>query len=149
MNTIVHYLGLDVHKETIAVAIAPAENTEVRVYGIIGGTLDALDKLIRKLCAPNLQLRFVYEAGPCGYVIYRHLKSKGLHCDVVSPSLIPKKASDRVKTDRRDAQQLARLYRAGELTPIHVPDQEEKKKKGEKEKKEDSGVRSILLTFGG
>jgi transposase len=125
MNTIVHYLGLDVHKETIAVAIAPAENTEVRVYGIIGGTLDALDKLIRKLSAPNLQLRFVYEAGPCGYVIYRHLKSKGLHCDVVSPSLIPKKASDRVKTDRRDAQQLARLYRAGELTPIHVPDQED------------------------
>jgi transposase len=125
MNTIVHYLGLDVHKETIAVAIAPADNTEVRAYGIIGGTLEALDKLIRKLSAPNLELRFVYEAGPCGYVIYRHLKSKGFSCHVVSPSLIPKKASDRVKTDRRDAQQLARLYRAGELTAIHVPDQED------------------------
>jgi transposase len=107
------------------VAIAPAGNTEVRAYGIIGGTLEALDKLIRKLSAPNLELRFVYEAGPCGYVIYRHLKSKGLHCHVVSPSLIPKKASDRVKTDRRDAQQLARLYRAGELTAIHVPEQED------------------------
>jgi len=125
MNIIVHYLGLDVHKETIAIAIAPAGTTEVRHYGIIGGTLEALDKLIRKLSAPNLQLRFVYEAGPCGYVIYRHLKSKGLPCAVVSPSLIPKKASDRVKTDRRDADQLARLFRAGELTPIHVPDQED------------------------
>lgn len=125
MKTIVHYLGLDVHKETIAVAIAPEGNTEVRRYGIIGGTLEALDKLIRKLSTPNLELRFVYEAGPCGYVIYRHLKSKGLSCHVVSASLIPKKASDRVKTDRRDADQLARLYRAGELTPIHVPDQED------------------------
>src|SRR5206468_446605 len=62
---------------------------------------------------------------PCGYVIYRHLKNKGYHCDVIAPSLIPKKASDRVKTDRRDAEQLARLYRAGELTAIYVPDQED------------------------
>jgi len=125
MKKIVHYLGLDVHKETIAVAIAPAHTTEVRHYGIIGGTLEALDKLIRKLSTPNIELRFVYEAGPCGYVIYRHLKSKGIPCVVVSPSLIPKKATDRVKTDRRDADQLARLFRAGELTPIHVPDQED------------------------
>ena len=125
MNKTVHYVGLDVHKETIAVAIAPAENTEVRLYGIINGTLDALDKLVKKLQQPGVQLRFVYEAGPCGYVIYRHLKKKGLHCDVVAPSLIPKKASDRVKTDRRDAQQLARLYRAGELTAIYVPEEED------------------------
>ena len=125
MKVIVHYIGLDVHKETIAVAIAPAGTTEVRIYGIIGGTLEALDKLIRKLSAKNVELRFVYEAGPCGFVIYRHLKSKGFQCQVVSPSLIPKRASDRVKTDRRDAEQLARLYRAGELTAIHVPDQED------------------------
>lgn len=125
MNKTVHYIGLDVHKESIAVAIAPEGSTEVRHYGIIGGTLDAIDKLIKKLSQPNVELRFVYEAGPCGYVIHRHLKSKGIHCDVVSPSLIPKKASDRVKTDRRDADQLARLYRAGELTAIHVPDQED------------------------
>jgi transposase len=125
MNKTVHYIGLDVHKETIAVAIAAAGAPEVRQYGIIGGTLEALDKLIRKLSAPGVELRFVYEAGPCGFVIYRHLKSKGLHCQVVSPSLIPRKASDRVKTDRRDAEQLARLYRAGELTAIHVPDQED------------------------
>jgi len=90
-----------------------------------GGTLDALDKLIKKLQLPGVELRFVYEAGPCGYVICRHLKKKGLHCEVVAPSLIPRKASDRVKTDRRDAQQLARLYRAGELTAIYVPDEED------------------------
>jgi len=124
MNKKVHYIGLDVHKETIAVAIAPEGGGEVRNYGIIGGTLDALDKVIKKLQQPGVELRLVYEAGPCGYVIYRHLKKKGLHCEVVAPSLIPKKASDRVKTDRRDAQQLARLYRAGELTAIYVPDQE-------------------------
>lgn len=125
MSKTVHYVGLDVHKETIAVAIAPQHSTEVRAYGIIGGTLEAVDKLVKKLTQEKVELRFVYEAGPCGYVIHRHLKSKGHHCDVVSPSLIPKKASDRVKTDRRDAEQLARLYRAGELTAIHVPDQED------------------------
>src|SRR5436853_3425459 len=115
MNKKVHYIGLDVHKETIAVAIAPSGDTEVRNYGIIGGTLDALDKVIKKLQQPGVELRFVYEAGPCGYVIYRHLEKKGLHCEVVAPSLIPKKASDRVKTDRRDAQQLARLIAVPEL----------------------------------
>jgi transposase len=125
MNKIVHYIGLDVHKETIAVAIAPANTTEVRLYGIVGGTLEAIDKLIKKLARENVELRFVYEAGPCGYVLYRHLKSKGFHCEVIAPSLIPKKASDRVKTDRRDAQQLARLYRGGDLTAIYVPDQED------------------------
>ena len=121
----IHYIGLDVHKETIAVAIAPESSTEVRAYGIIGGTLEAVDKLIKKLTQEKVELRFVYEAGPCGYVIHRHLKSKRLSCDVVAPSLIPRKASDRVKTDRRDAEQLARLFRAGELTAIRVPDQED------------------------
>jgi transposase len=121
MNKIVHYIGLDVHKDSIAVAIAPHNSTEVRRYGIIGGTLDAVDKLLKRLTQPNIELRLVYEAGPCGFVLCRHLRSKGIHCDLVCPSLIPKKASDRVKTDRRDADQLARLYRAGELSPIHLP----------------------------
>ncbi len=125
MNKIVHYIGLDVHKETIAVSIAPQNSTEVRRYGIIGGTLDAVDKLVKKLAQENVELRLVYEAGPCGFVLCRHLRSKGIHCEVIAPSLIPRKASDRVKTDRRDADQLARLYRAGELTAIHVPDQED------------------------
>jgi transposase len=95
MKKIVHYLGLDVHKDSIAVAIAPENSSEVRAYGIIGGTLEAVDRLVKKLAQENVELRFVYEAGPCGYVIHRHLKSKGIHCDVVSPSFIPKKASDR------------------------------------------------------
>jgi transposase len=125
MNRIVHYIGLDVHKETIAVSIAPQNSTEVRRYGIIGGTLDAIDKLVKKLAQENIELRLVYEAGPCGFVLCRHLRNKGLACEVIAPSLIPRKASDRVKTDRRDADQLARLYRAGELTAIHVPDQED------------------------
>lgn len=116
---------MDVHKETIAVSIAPQHATEVRRYGIIGGTLDAVDKLLQKLGGAAIELRVVYEAGPCGFVLCRHLRSQGLHCEVVSPSLIPKKSSDRIKTDRRDADQLARLYRAGELTPIHIPDQED------------------------
>src|SRR6478735_357927 len=125
MNKIVHYIGLDVHKDSIAVSIAPQNSTEVRRYGIIGGTLDAVDKLIKKLSKSELELRLVYEAGPCGFVLCRHLRGKGIHCDLVCPSLIPKKASDRVKTDRRDADQLARLYRAGELKAIYVPDQED------------------------
>jgi transposase len=128
MKKSIHYIGLDVHKETIAVAIAPDNASEVRAYGIIGGTLDAVDKLLKKLASPKVELRLVYEVGPCGFVLHRHLKNKGLRCDVVAPSLIPKKASDRVKTDRCDATQLARLFRAGELTPIYVPDQEDEAK---------------------
>lgn len=125
MKKIVHYIGLDVHKETIAVSIAPEHSTEVRRYGIIGGTLDAMAKLIKKLSQEGVELRFVYEAGPCGFVLCRYLRSRGFICLVVCPSLVPKKPSDRVKTDRRDADQLARLYRAGELTGIHIPDPED------------------------
>lgn len=125
MNQIIHYLGLDVHKDSIAVSIAPQHSTEVRRYGIINGSLDAMDKLVKKLAQEGIELRFVYEAGPCGFVLCRHLRGKGLQCEVVAPSLIPKKASDHVKTDRRDADQLARLFRAGELTTIRVPDQED------------------------
>jgi transposase len=123
--TKVIYVGLDVHKESIAVATADQGDTEARTYGKIGGTLDALDKLLKKLAKPELELRFVYEAGPCGYVIYRHLQKRKYQCTVVAPSLIPTKASDRVKTDRRDALQLARLFRAGELTSIYIPDEED------------------------
>lgn len=119
------YVGLDVHKDSIVVATAVQGDKEVEIYGKIGGTLEALDKCIKKLAKPGVELRFVYEAGPCGYVIYRHLKQRQLYCEVIAPSLIPTKASDRVKTDRRDARQLARLFRAGELTAIYVPDEED------------------------
>src|ERR1700751_5009426 len=125
MNKIVHYIGLDVHKDSIAVAIAPQNSTEVRRYGIIGGPLEAVDKLLKRLSQPDMELRLVYEAGPCGFVLCRHLRSKGVHCDLVCPSLIPKKPPNRVKTARPDADQRARRYRAGELTPIHVPDQDD------------------------
>lgn len=125
MKKIAH-IGLDVHKDSIAVAIADSgKNTEARSYGNIINKSDAIDKLIRKLQSSGNELRFVYEAGPCGYTIYRHLKSKGLHCTVVAPSLIPKKSGDRIKTDKRDAVNLARLFRAGELTSIYVPTEED------------------------
>src|SRR5210317_412640 len=120
------YVGMDVHKKSIDVAITDARaNGQVRSYGKIDGTLEALDKLIRKLKSNASDLHFVYEAGPCGYPIYRHLTSKGHSCSVVAPSLVPKRSGDRIKTDRRDAVNLVRLFRAGELTSIYVPTVEE------------------------
>jgi transposase len=93
----------------------------VRHYGKIDGTLSALDKVVRKLVSKGNRLHFVYEAGPCGYQIYRHLTAKGLDCDVVAPSRIPKPSGKQIKNDRRDALMLARLHRAGELTAVYVP----------------------------
>ena len=110
MNKIIHDIGLDVHKESIAVSIAPQGSPEVRRYGIIGGTLDAVDKLLKMLARPDIELRVVYEAGPCGFVICRHLRRKAIACEVVAPWLIPKKASDKVKTDRREFRTTA-LYK--------------------------------------
>jgi len=116
------YVGLDVHKNTTDVAIATdRSNGKVRSYGKIASSLDALNKLIKKLQVDDKQLRFVYEAGPCGYQIYRHLDTKGIACSVVAPSMIPRRSGDRIKTDRRDAINLVRLFRAGELTSIYVP----------------------------
>jgi Transposase len=117
------YVGLDVHKEGIVVAVAEGGlRGEVREYGRIANTAGALDRLMRKLGGEGVGLRFCYEAGPCGYGIQRHLSAHGHECVVVAPSLIPKRAGDRVKTDRRDAASLARLHRAGELTAVWVPD---------------------------
>jgi transposase len=125
MKKIIHYIGLDVHKNSIAVAIAVENGGELRSYGTVGGKLADLDKLIKKLEHPGVELRFCYEAGPTGYVICRHLKKRAYSCEVIAPSLIPQKPSDQVKTNRRDAKMLARLFRAGELTSVHVPDEED------------------------
>src|SRR2546428_6425547 len=115
-------VGLDVHKESIAVAyVAQDHGAEVVSLGTIGTRQCDIDKLLRHLQAKSPQLVFVYEAGPCGYWLYRYLMNKGYVCWVVAPSLIPKKPGDRVKSDRRDALQLARLMRSGALTPVYVP----------------------------
>jgi transposase len=116
------YIGMDVHKDTIAVAyVAQDHGAEVTFLGTIGTRQCDIDSLIRKMQSKAKHLLFVYEAGPCGYWLYRYLTQKGYDCWVVAPSLIPKKPGDRVKTDRRDAVQLARLARSGDLTVVYVP----------------------------
>ena len=116
------FIGMDVHKESIAVAyVAQEHGAEVTYLGAIGTRQCDIDQLIRKMQSKATHLVFIYEAGPCGYWLYRYLTKKDYDCWVVAPSLIPKKAGDRVKTDRRDAVQLARLARSGDLTPVYVP----------------------------
>jgi len=114
------FVGLDVHAETVAVAVAE-EAGEVRSLGVIPNRLESIRKLMGKL-APAGSLKCCYEAGPTGYVLYWQLTQMGVACEVIAPSLIPTKAGDRVKTDRRDAEKLARCFRAGELTAVWVPD---------------------------
>jgi transposase len=114
----IKFVGLDVHAETIAVA---EQEGEVRSLGVIPNREDSVRKLVRKL-GPLEEQRFCYEAGPTGYVLYWQLARMGAKCEVVAPTLVPVKAGDRVKTDRRDALKLARNYRAGELTAVWVPD---------------------------
>lgn len=122
MNT-VKFIGMDVHKKTITIAIIDqGRQKQPRIYGSIANQLEALDKFCRKMVSTATRLHFVYEAGPCGYGIYRHLTEKGFDCMVAAPSMIPKKSGDRIKNDRRDATMLARLHRAGELTAVYVPD---------------------------
>src|SRR5712692_6501223 len=116
----VRFIGLDVHAETIAVAVAEPDG-EVRSLGMIPNRPESIRKLVKKL-GPADQLRVCYEAGPTGYVVYWQLTALGVKCEVVAPTLVPVKAGDRVKTDRRDALKLARSYRARDLTAVWVPD---------------------------
>src|SRR5206468_3280838 len=111
---------LDVHAETIAVAVAERTG-EVRSLGMIPNKAESVRRVMKKL-GPASKLRVCYEAGPTGYVLYWQLTGRGVHCDVVAPTLVPVKAGDRVKTDRRDAMRLARSYRSGDLTAVWVPD---------------------------
>ena len=121
MKETLRFLGLDVHAETIAVAIAEADG-EVRSLGTIANREESIRKLIKKL-GPVERLKACYEAGPTGYVLYWQLAELGVLCEVIAPTLMPVKAGDRVKTDRRDAERLARSYRSGDLTPVWVPDE--------------------------
>jgi transposase len=123
MEQTITYVGLYVHKDTIAIALAePGIRGEVREYGKIANTPAALGTLVAKLARRGRALRFCYEAGPCGYGIQRQLTTAGHDCVVVAPSLIPRKPGERIKTDRRDANNLAKLHRAGELTAVWIPD---------------------------
>jgi transposase len=116
------YVGMDVHKDSMAVAyVAQDHGAEVTYLGSIGTRQCDIDQLTRKMQSKAKHLIFVYEAGPCGYWLYRYLTQKDYDCWVVAPSLIPKKSGDRVKTDRRDAVQLARLARSGDLTAVYIP----------------------------
>jgi transposase len=116
------FIGMDVHKDSIAVAyVAQDHGAEITYLGAIGTRQGDIDQMIRTMQSKAKHLIFVYEAGPCGYWLYRYLMKKGHDCWVVAPSLIPKKPGDRVKTDRRDAVQLARLARSGDLTAVYVP----------------------------
>jgi transposase len=121
MKKATRFLGLDVHAETIAVAIAEdGRDGEVRSVGVVSNEPAAIRKLIQKLGKEGL--RACYEAGPTGYTLYWQLTELGVDCEVIAPTLVPQKAGDRVKTDRRDAIKLARCFRAGELTKVWVPD---------------------------
>lgn len=117
------FVGLDVHKDSIDIAVAEQErDSEIRHIGSVGGDLASLDRALRKLQSQGKPLHVVYEAGPCGFVLYRHLAAQGILVEVISPASIRRSAGERIKTDRRDAMLLARLARAGDLTPVVVPD---------------------------
>jgi len=124
MKDITKFVGLDVHKDTIAVGVADRDGGRGRYWGTIPHRPEAVRKLMEQL-GPKEQLLVCYEAGPTGYGLQRLLVSLGIACIVVAPGLTPTRPADRVKTDRRDAVRLAELLRAGELTPVWVPHEED------------------------
>jgi len=118
------YVGLDVHKATISVTAAEeGRDGDIRFIGPIPNTPTDIAKMAKRLSRKGHRLEFCYEAGCCGYVIFRQLKDLGHACTVVAPSKIPRRPGDRIKTDRRDSQKLAIMHRAGDLTPVWVPDE--------------------------
>src|SRR3989449_2851045 len=115
MKNDIRFVGLDVHAETITAAVVEPDG-EMRFLGTIPNRPEAVRRLVKRL-GPATRLKACYEAGPTGYVLYWQLAEMGVHCDVIAPTLVPQKPGDRVKTDRRDAEKLAGLYRGGHLTP--------------------------------
>ena len=124
-NNITHWVGMDVHADTIQVAVFRGNEQEPREEFETGSDSGSMNRLLKKLSALAGKVRCVYEAGPCGYELQRFLSSNGISCDVAAPSLIPRRAGDRVKTDRRDAKKLGHLHRSGELTTITIPDKDQ------------------------
>lgn len=125
MDKFSKYVGLDTHKETIAVSVADSAGGKARYFGEVANRPAAIRKLIQRLSPEGEVVSYCYEAGPCGYGLYRQITQSGHACQVVAPSLIPRRPGDRIKTDRRDSEALARLHRAGELTAVWVPDEEQ------------------------
>lgn len=124
MKDTIKYVGLDVHKEKISVAIADEGREKPRYWGVVPHKYESVRKLVKKLGDPK-SLRICYEAGPTGYKLHRFFLGLGIECDVIAPSLIPQKPGERIKTDKRDAVRLAQLFRAGELTSIYVPTEDD------------------------
>lgn len=123
MSKKIAHVGLDVHKDSIVIAVAEGDRRDVEEVGMIVHDVQRLLRKLRQIKHRGLDVRCCYEAGPTGFGLYRKLNESGFPCEVIAPSLIPKKSGDRVKTDRRDAKKLAQYYRSGELTPIYVPDE--------------------------
>jgi transposase len=152
MKKCTRFVGLDDSKDSIDVAVASeGRDGEVRSFGSIPNTPDAVKKLVRRLGRPK-DLHFVYEAGPCGYGVYRELLALGANCMVAAPAMTPRRSGGRIKTDRRDALTLARLHRAGELHPVWVPEEETEAMRDLTRAREDSKyvqtkARQRLLSF--
>ena len=120
--TTTRYVGLDVHKSSIVIAVADGEGGPATILATIPNDFASLAKALHRL-GPTERLSCCYEAGPTGYGLYRQLKAAGFRCCVIAPSLVPVQSGNRVKTDRRDAAKLAHFLRSGDLTTVHVPDE--------------------------